>query len=57
MVQQNKTTDCQYPVYKELASKTNLMNLKKETNVVKKLSSGGIKPSSNQPIKIIVQKN
>jgi len=40
-----------------IETKTNLMNLKKETNVVKKLSSGGIKPSSNQPIKIIVQKN
>ncbi len=36
-------------------NKTYLMDLKKETNVVKKLSSKGIRPSSLPPIKIIVQ--
>tara|TARA_B100001029_G_scaffold87771_1_gene71932 strand:- start:517 stop:828 length:312 start_codon:yes stop_codon:yes gene_type:complete len=37
-------------------NKTYLMDLKKETNVVKKLSLKGIKPSSMPPIKIIVQR-
>jgi len=39
-----------------IENKTHLMNLKKETNVVKKLSAKGIRPSSNPPIKIIVQR-
>ena len=39
-----------------IENKTHLMNLKKETNVVKKLSENGIRPSSNPPIKIIVQR-
>ena len=39
-----------------IENKTYLMNLKKETNVVKKLSVKGIRPSSNPPIKIIVQR-
>tara|TARA_B110001454_G_C12486234_1_gene336476 strand:- start:12 stop:323 length:312 start_codon:yes stop_codon:yes gene_type:complete len=39
-----------------IENKTHLMNLKKETNVVKKLSERGIRPSSNPPIKIIVQR-
>ena len=37
-------------------NKTYLMDLKKETNVVKKLSLKGIKPTSMPPIKIIVQR-
>ena len=39
-----------------IENKTHLMNLKKETNVVKNLSSKGIRPSSKPPIKIIVQR-
>jgi hypothetical protein len=39
-----------------IENKTHLMNLEKETNVVKKLSERGIRPSSNPPIKIIVQR-
>ena len=39
-----------------IENKTHLMNLKKETNIVKKLSLKGIRPSSKPPIKIIVQR-
>jgi len=37
-----------------IENKTYLMDLKKETNVVKKLSVNGIRPSSNPPMKIII---
>ncbi|MBK79142.1 MAG: S-adenosyl-methyltransferase [Flavobacteriaceae bacterium] len=36
-------------------NKTKLINLKKETNIIKKLGYKGIRPSSKPPVKIIVQ--
>jgi len=39
-----------------IENKTHLINIKKETNVVKKLIEKGIMPSSKPPIKIIVQR-